>query len=258
MAQVFVISGPSGVGKSSLIRGILAECSNIRLLISTTTRKPRAEEVDGQDYFFASKDKFIAEAQEGGFLEWVFRYGHYYGTPREQLISLLKKGHQVLLDIETTGAKQLRRLSEGAVFIFIRSSSTKELHQRLIARDTEQPESLHIRLKGITQEMRQMKDYQFVLKNKENLSHQALQELKQIITLETEKPTEFHFNQDTATIIWQRVSNDAKLHAIKAMQIQPLIQEFSTYQKHYCFQKVLELTQKQIDYILPATPTTAT
>ncbi len=244
--RAFVISGPSGVGKTSLVHGLLKQHSNLRLSVSTTTRSPRYGEKDGKDYLFVQEEEFFRQAADGHFLEWVFRYGHYYGTSYEKVLALLNSGYHVLMDLESNGAMQMHRIAKGAVFVFIRPPSLEELHQRLKNRNTEGPASLRFRLEGAKQEMAHMKYYQFVIENKNNRADEALSELNEVITNESEKPVRFHLSRKPDIVLRQKAINDAKIQALKAMQEHPVIQGLSANQRQYCIQKVLELIQERL------------
>ena len=95
---LFVLSGPSGVGKNTVLKEVLAKRTDLTYSISATTRPPRGQEIDGVNYYFLSEEQFLVERRNNGFLEWAEIYGHYYGTPRKQVLALLQKGQHVILD----------------------------------------------------------------------------------------------------------------------------------------------------------------
>ncbi len=163
--NVFVVSAPSGAGKSTLVQRLMADLPDLVFSISTTTRKPRPGEVDGRDYFFVDDATFDSMVREDGFLEWVQVYAHRYGTGRAWLEAQLATGRDVLLDIETTGALNLRRAIPDAHMIFILPPSAAELEQRLRGRGKDSEEQVAIRLKHARHEMEQFEAYDYLVVN---------------------------------------------------------------------------------------------
>ena len=163
--NVFVVSAPSGAGKSTLAQRLVRSVPDLIFSISFTTRKPRAGEVDGRDYFFIDEDRFDAMVREGGFVEWVQVYGHRYGTGRDWLNSVLATGQDVLLDIETTGALNLRRAIPDARMIFILPPSAASLEQRLRSRGKDSDEQIAIRLRHARHEMELYHAYDYLVMN---------------------------------------------------------------------------------------------
>lgn len=163
--NVFVVSAPSGAGKSTLVHRLVASVPDLIFSISFTTRKPRPGEVDGRDYFFVDDDRFDAMVRAGGFVEWVQVYGHRYGTGREWLDGVLATGLDVLLDIETTGALNLRRAIPDAHMIFILPPSAAALEQRLRGRGNDSDEQVAIRLKHARHEMELYHVYDYLVVN---------------------------------------------------------------------------------------------
>lgn len=163
--NVFVVSAPSGAGKSTLVQRLMADLPDLVFSISTTTRKPRPGEVDGRDYFFVNDATFDSMVREDGFLEWVQVYAHRYGTGRAWLEAQLATGRDVLLDIETTGALNLRRAIPDAHMIFILPPSAAELEQRLRGRGKDSEEQVAIRLKHARHEMEQFEAYDYLVVN---------------------------------------------------------------------------------------------
>lgn len=138
--HLLVVSGPSGTGKSSILRAVLDRTDTV-FSTSATTRRPRTGEEDGREYHFVEKDSFEAMIASGDVLEWAEYGGNYYGTPRTEVLPLLAAGTNVVLDIENEGAKQVRASFPDAVLIFIRAPSKKELERRLRGRgDTSGPD----------------------------------------------------------------------------------------------------------------------
>ena len=163
--NVFVVSAPSGAGKSTLAQRLVRTVPGLIFSISFTTRKPRPGEVDGQDYFFIDDARFDAMVREGGFVEWVQVYGHRYGTGREWLNEMLATGLDVLLDIETTGALNLRRAIPDARMVFILPPSAASLEARLRSRGQDSEEQIGIRLKHARHEMELYHAYDYLVMN---------------------------------------------------------------------------------------------
>jgi guanylate kinase len=165
--NVFVVSAPSGAGKSTLVHRLVASVPDLIFSISFTTRKPRPGEVDGRDYFFVDDNAFDAMVRADGFVEWVQVYGQRYGTGREWLDGVLASGLDVLLDIETTGALNLRRAIPDAHMIFILPPSAAVLEQRLRSRGKDSDEQVALRLKHARHEMELYHAYDYLVVNDE-------------------------------------------------------------------------------------------
>ena len=163
--NVFVVSAPSGAGKSTLAQRLVRSLPDLIFSISFTTRKPRPGEVDGQDYFYIDEDRFEAMVRENGFVEWVQVYGHRYGTGRDWLKGVLATGLDVLLDIETTGALNLRRAIPDARMIFILPPSAASLEQRLRSRGKDSDEQIRIRLDHARHELELFHAYDYLILN---------------------------------------------------------------------------------------------
>ncbi len=163
--NVFVVSAPSGAGKSTLAQRLVQSVPDLIFSISFTTRKPRPGEVDGRDYFFIDEDRFDAMVREGGFVEWVQVYGHRYGTGKDWLNGVLATGLDVLLDIETTGALNLRRAIPDARMIFILPPSAAALEQRLRSRGKDSDEQIGIRMRHARHEMELYHAYDYLVMN---------------------------------------------------------------------------------------------
>lgn len=163
--NVYVVSAPSGAGKSTLAHRLVRTVPNLIFSISFTTRRPRPGEVEDQDYFFIDDARFDAMVREGSFVEWVQVYGHRYGTGRDWLNSMLATGLDVLLDIETTGALNLRRAIPDARMIFILPPSAASLEQRLRSRGKDSDEQIRIRLDHARHEVELYHAYDYVVLN---------------------------------------------------------------------------------------------
>jgi guanylate kinase len=148
VGKVFVITGPSGVGKGTLIEQLLERIPELELSVSATTRKPRAGEVDGRDYHFLSPEDFRRRLEADEFLEHASYSGNYYGTLRQEVERRLAECHSVVLEIEVQGARQVRdALGDDAVLIFIAPPDERVLRERLEGRGTDSPEAIEQRLR---------------------------------------------------------------------------------------------------------------
>lgn len=165
--KLFVISGPSGAGKGTLRRELFKALPELVYSVSVTTRKPRAGEVDGVDYFFISQSDFERMRDNGELLEWAEVHGNLYGTPRGFVEEKLKEGKSVVLEIDVQGALQVKRRFPEAILIFILPPSAEELASRLKSRGTETPEELELRLKNASLEMGKRELYDYAIVNDE-------------------------------------------------------------------------------------------
>jgi guanylate kinase len=152
-AKVFVITGPSGVGKGTLIRELLQRLPDLELSISATTRGPREGEVDGRDYHFLSPEEFEERMRREDFLEYATYSGNSYGTLRTEVERRLSAGHSVLLEIEVQGARQVRAAMRESIQVFIAPPDPAVLRERLDARGTDAPEAIDARLEVAEGEM---------------------------------------------------------------------------------------------------------
>lgn len=164
MGKLFVISGASGVGKSTVLAKVMASRPDLSFSVSATTRSPREGEVDGKDYYFVTREKFLAMIENHEFLEYDAHMDNYYGTPKFQLEEKLQKG-SVILDIEPNGAFNVRREKGDAVLIFIAPPSLEELESRLRGRGDTSEEQIRVRQARVAWEMEQSKRYDHVVIN---------------------------------------------------------------------------------------------
>jgi guanylate kinase len=163
---LIIVSGPSAVGKSTLVERLIAEKSwPLRLSVSATTRPRRPHEIDGVQYHFWTRAQFESERDRGAFLEWAEVYGNYYGTPEREVTPYRNRGEGVLLDIDTQGCAQVKRQCPDAVAIFIRTSSPAEYERRLRARGTESEEQIGRRIRSAANELAQATNYDFQVVN---------------------------------------------------------------------------------------------
>jgi guanylate kinase len=165
VARVFVITGPSGVGKGTLIRGLREAVPELELTVSATTRAPRPGERDGVDYHFLSPERFEAQLSAGKFLESADYAGNRYGTLRSEVDQRLARGAPVVLEIELEGARQVRRAMPDSVAVFISPPSTEALRSRLVARGTDSPEQVRARLKTAQRELDAEHEFRYVVVN---------------------------------------------------------------------------------------------
>ena len=164
MGKMIVISGASGVGKSTVLGKVMGSREDLRFSVSATTRAPRPDEVDGVSYYFVTKDRFQEMIAQGAFLEYDDHMDNFYGTPRAQALEKMEAGH-VLLDIEPKGAAQVRKTMPEATLIFIMPPSVEELENRLRKRGDTSPEQIALRLERARWEMDQRFWYDHVVVN---------------------------------------------------------------------------------------------
>jgi len=178
--MVFVITAPSGTGKTTLLQKLLAGDPRLKFSISYTTRPPRPGEVPGRDYFFVTPEEFRLLREAGALVEWVEQYGYAYGTSRQWVEETLTAGYDVIFDIETRGARALKKEFPHGTFIFILPPSLEQLKRRLEVRGDLQPGELARRLKQGRVELAEVHRYDFVVVNDE--LDVALDQLRAIVT----------------------------------------------------------------------------
>ena len=178
--RLFLVTAPSGAGKSSLVNALLARQPNIKLSISNTTRDPRPGEVNGREYHFVTEDMFLEMKSRGEFLESAYVHGHYYGTSRPWIEAQMARGNDVLLEIDWQGARQVREKFEGTVGIFILPPSIEALEWRLHHRGTDSPQTITRRLMGAGAEIAHAPEFEYVIINEE--FDTALAQLEAIVT----------------------------------------------------------------------------
>ncbi|MBI3360027.1 MAG: guanylate kinase [Chloroflexi bacterium] len=181
---LIVISGPSGVGKDTLLQRLKERRTQIRFVVTATTRAPRPGEVHGKDYFFVSNDDFAEMIEKGELLEYAIVYNDYKGIPKQRVREALATGQDVVLRIDVQGAETIRELAPDVVMIFVTTSSEGELEQRLRARKTETPEGLKLRIATARRELKRIGDFDYVVVNPEFQLDTAVDTLLAIVEAE--------------------------------------------------------------------------
>lgn len=164
---LFILSGPSGAGKTTLREGLQKRTPALRFSVSWTTRPPRPDEKMGQDYRFVSREQFDKNIKADGFLEWARVHNEYYGTPRAPIQKWLEKGEDVLLDIDIQGAREVKKRIPQAVAVFILPPSKQDLKKRLIGRETESMKKIQIRLRNAEKELHAVKYFDYAIMNRD-------------------------------------------------------------------------------------------
>ncbi len=164
---LFVVSSPSGGGKGTIIRRVLDVVENLSYSVSYTTRAPRQNEVDGREYFFINRETFDEMVVAREFLEWACVHGNYYGTSKKQIMEETAAGADLILEVDVQGAASVRQLLMDSVSIFILPPSYEVLRQRLIARGTDSPQQLEVRLRNAPEELKQYSSFDYVIINDE-------------------------------------------------------------------------------------------
>ncbi len=176
--KLFVFTGPSGVGKGTLLAEFLKQNPNLEYSVSSTTRKPRQGEINGISYFFISKEKFEEDIKNNKFLEWTKYNENYYGTSVETVNKALNEGHDILLEIEVKGALNVMQKCKNCVSIFILPPSAEELEKRLTGRNTEDKETVVNRLNIAKDEIKQAGKFKYnVVNDKIELAIEKLNEI---------------------------------------------------------------------------------
>ena len=165
--RIIVLSGPSGVGKTTICDRILAARSDVRYSVSATSRPKRTVEQDGREYVFLSVDEFKQWIAQDRFVEYAEVYGNFYGTPRKSLEDGLSAGHNILMDVDVQGARRLMDLYPEGIFFYIIPPDITELERRLKKRDTDRDEVIKNRVAKAMQELEYKKDYRYVIENKD-------------------------------------------------------------------------------------------
>ncbi|ACM23052.1 MULTISPECIES: guanylate kinase [Thermotoga] len=183
--QLFVICGPSGAGKTSIIKEVLKRIDNVVFSVSCTTRPKRPHEVDGEDYFFITEEEFLRRVEKGEFLEWARVHGHLYGTPRSFVETHIAEGKDVILDIDVQGALSVKKNYPNAVFVYIAPPSYSDLKERILARGTEREADILVRLENAKWELMFMDEFDYIVINDD--LQRAIETVLAILTAERSK-----------------------------------------------------------------------
>lgn len=184
---LLVVSGPSGCGKGTVLSHILQDKNAYSLSVSLTTRDPRPGEIDGVHYGFVSKDEFLLQIASGNMLEYTEYCGNYYGTPQSTVNSLLENGVNVVLEIETVGAMNVKKLRSDAVLIMILPPSYEVLENRLRSRGTNSEDDISNRLLRAKEELKVLGEYHYCVINHDGHSEDAAEEIRHIVESEKHK-----------------------------------------------------------------------
>ena len=187
--RVIVVSGPSGVGKSTIMHRAIEEDGELRLSVSSTTRPPRPGEEHARDYFFVDREQFEQTIADNAFLEWAQVYDNYYGTALQHVQDILDAGHHALLDIDTQGTLSIKRACTGVVYVFVMPPSVEILAERLRHRGSESNRSFSSRMARAEHEMSFQSEYDYTVVNKDLDS--AAAEFRRILEVEKAKPIPF-------------------------------------------------------------------
>jgi guanylate kinase len=179
-----VISGPSGVGKDTVIQRMKERQIPVHFVVTATTRPPRKEEVHGVDYFFISADLFAEMINRDELLEYAIVYNDYKGIPKEQVRQALSSGKDVVMRIDVQGAAKIRALSPGAVLIFLTTQDEEEMVNRLRVRKSETPEGLNLRIAMARQELKRIEEYDYVVVNRDGELDETVDTIAAIIHAE--------------------------------------------------------------------------
>jgi len=184
---LLVLSGPSGSGKGTIVSHILKSNPDFALSVSLTTRDPRPGEIDGVHYGFVSKEAFQKELETGNMLEYTEYCGNFYGTPEDRVNELLNKGINVILEIETVGALNVKRLRPDAVLLMILPPSYEVLENRLRSRGTNTDEDIVLRMNRSKEELKMLNEYHYCVINQTGESDLAAETVKNIVAAERQK-----------------------------------------------------------------------
>jgi guanylate kinase len=180
--SLFVISAPSGAGKTTLCQKLREVVPDVKFSVSYTTRKPRAGEVDGVHYSFVDEDEFRAMIAEGEFVEWAQVHGNFYGTSKRRIEDMVNEGFDVILDIDVQGGRQIKEHFPDSILIFVLPPSMDELKKRLTGRMSDAEDVIKKRLKNAIDEIREYKNYDYVIIN--DVFDDALEDMVAIIIAE--------------------------------------------------------------------------
>lgn len=184
---LIVVTGPSAVGKGTICDALRQDAPDVRWSVSCTTRPARPHEIDGREYFFISHEEFQRRIQAGELLEWAQVYQNWYGTPRQYVDQMIDAGYDMILDIDMQGARRVREMYPGSVFVFVIPPSMEALRQRIMGRGTETEESVQIRLQQAPKWIEEGLQYDYVIVN--DALDSAVGHLRAIIEAEKSRTT---------------------------------------------------------------------
>ena len=182
---VVVISGPSGVGKDTLLERMSEMGFDYHFTVTATTRAPRPGEICGVNHFFLTRDRFLEMVDNSELLEWARVFGNFYGVPKEQVRQALTKGTHVLIRVDVQGARRLRAIVPEAVFIFVAPPSTESLRVRLLERGVNSAEDMDTRLRAADVEIREASMFDHVVVNEDDRQDEAVVQVREIIRRES-------------------------------------------------------------------------
>tara|TARA_B100001245_G_scaffold232043_1_gene213674 strand:- start:186 stop:767 length:582 start_codon:yes stop_codon:yes gene_type:complete len=180
-ANIYVISGPSAVGKDTIIENLQKLDNNFHFVVTATTRKPRKNEKEGKNHFFYSEKTFKKLIQNNDLIEWAKVYKNYYGVPKSQIFEPLKNNKDVLLRVDVQGAKRIKELIPDVVLIFIKPEKTESLRKRLIERGVNTTTEMSTRLKTAEREIQTSNFFDFIIVNKDGDLQYAVKKVLDII-----------------------------------------------------------------------------
>lgn len=183
-AMLIVISGPSGVGKDSVIRQMRQRGLPFHFVVTATTRQPRPDEEQGKDYFFMSKDEFAEMIEKGELLEYAIVYNDYKGVPKQQVRNALSTGKDVIMRLDVQGAESVRKLAPEALLIFLTTENEDELVNRLKSRQGGEAEDLNLRIAMARQELKLISQFDYVVINRDNQLDETVNTIQAIIVAE--------------------------------------------------------------------------
>jgi guanylate kinase len=181
---LIVISGPSGVGKDSVLQSMKERGLPFHFVVTATTRPQRPEEKEGIDYIFVSREEFAGMIDEGELMEYAVVYGDYKGIPKAQVRKALASGKDVVMRVDVQGAATVRKISPEAILIFLTTSSEQELVDRLEKRKTESNEDLKLRIATARQEFKRIGEFDYIVVNRENQLDETVDTIRAIIDAE--------------------------------------------------------------------------
>jgi guanylate kinase len=206
-----VLSAPSGGGKTTIARRLLAQRPDVGYSISCTTRRPRAGEVPGRDYFFLAPEEFRARRERGEFAESAEVHGYWYGTLRSEISRVMAEGKHVIMDIDVQGAAQLGKAFPHSVMVFVLPPSADVLLERLRARKTEDRASLARRMMSALEELRRAEEYQYVVVNDD--LERAVARVSAVIDAEASRRERVHDLEAQVRSLIERLEHEVETHS---------------------------------------------